>query len=51
MFMFPKCLLDEVRALRIPVDFIEIFDLSNVPYYEGATELSLHRRLIQGYHS
>ncbi|KAF8524170.1 Spt20 family-domain-containing protein [Gautieria morchelliformis] len=28
-------LLDEVRALRIPVDFIEIFDMAQLPYYEG----------------
>ena len=33
-----KGLLDEVRALRIPVDFIEIFDWAHVPYYEGSVE-------------
>ncbi|GJJ11445.1 hypothetical protein Clacol_005678 [Clathrus columnatus] len=30
-----SALLDDVNALRIPVDFIEIFDSANVPYYEG----------------
>ncbi|KAF8579913.1 hypothetical protein K439DRAFT_1358359 [Ramaria rubella] len=40
-------LLDDVRALRIPVDFIEIFDMANVPYYEGCmiVESIDHRKL------
>lgn len=36
VLMLLQGLLDEVRALRIPVDFIEIFDAASVPYYEGA---------------
>jgi transcription factor SPT20 len=41
-----KGLLDEVRALRIPVDFIEIFDMAHVPYYEGGVKLLGHQRLL-----
>ncbi|KIJ55209.1 hypothetical protein M422DRAFT_239837 [Sphaerobolus stellatus SS14] len=42
-------LLDEVRALRIPVDFIEIFDMAGVPYYEGCmiVEKTDHRKQKQ----
>ncbi|KIL65646.1 hypothetical protein M378DRAFT_521410 [Amanita muscaria Koide BX008] len=28
-------LLDDIRAQRIPVDFLEIFDNARVPFYEG----------------
>ncbi|KAF8517924.1 Spt20 family-domain-containing protein [Hysterangium stoloniferum] len=39
-------ILEEVRALRIPVDFIEVFQAANVPYYEGCmiVETTDHRK-------
>ena len=28
-------MLDDVRAQRIPADFLELFDAANVPFYDG----------------
>lgn len=29
-------MLDDIRAQRIPVDYLELFDQAKVPYYDGA---------------
>ncbi|KAF7289062.1 hypothetical protein HMN09_01354400 [Mycena chlorophos] len=34
-------LLDDIRAHRIPVDFLEIFDAAKVPFYEGCMIVEL----------
>lgn len=30
-----QSLLDDIRGHRIPVDFLELFDLARVPFYDG----------------
>lgn len=30
-----QSLLDDIRAHRIPVDFLELFDAARVPFYDG----------------
>ncbi|KZS94385.1 hypothetical protein SISNIDRAFT_41295 [Sistotremastrum niveocremeum HHB9708] len=30
-----SAILEDIRALRVPVDFLEIFDEAKVPFYEG----------------
>lgn len=30
-----QSLLDDIRAQRIPVDFLELFDSAKVPFYDG----------------
>lgn len=30
-----QCLLDDIRAHRIPVDFLDLFDAVKVPFYDG----------------
>ena len=30
-----KSLLDDIRAQRIPVDLLDLFDVEKVPFYEG----------------
>ena len=30
-----QSLLDDIRAHRIPVDFLELFDSAKVPFYDG----------------
>ncbi|KAJ6457416.1 Spt20 family-domain-containing protein [Mycena vitilis] len=41
-----SCLLDDIRAHRIPVDFLDLFDAVKVPFYEGCmiVELLDYRR-------
>ncbi|KAF8141930.1 Spt20 family-domain-containing protein [Boletus edulis] len=34
-------LLDDVRAHRIPVDYLELFDSANVPFYDGCMLVEL----------
>ncbi|KDQ50742.1 hypothetical protein JAAARDRAFT_199735 [Jaapia argillacea MUCL 33604] len=34
-------LLDDIRAQRIPVDFLELFDSARVPFYEGCLIVEL----------
>ncbi|KAJ7065397.1 Spt20 family-domain-containing protein [Mycena amicta] len=34
-------LLDDIRAHRIPVDFLDIFDAAKVPFYEGCMIVEL----------
>ncbi|TEB33050.1 hypothetical protein FA13DRAFT_1627386 [Coprinellus micaceus] len=34
-------LLDDIRAHRIPVDFLELFDSARVPFYEGCMVVEL----------
>lgn len=34
---FVKALLDDIRAQRIPVDLLDLFDVEKVPFYEGAS--------------
>lgn len=34
-------LLDDIRAQRIPVDFLEAFDAANVPFYDGCMIVEL----------
>ncbi|KAJ7230459.1 Spt20 family-domain-containing protein, partial [Mycena pura] len=36
-----SCLLDDIRAHRIPVDFLDIFDASKVPFYDGCMIVEL----------
>lgn len=31
----PQCILDDIRAHRIPVDFLGLFDDARVPFYDG----------------
>ena len=37
-----KSLLDDIRAQRIPVDLLELFDAENVPFYEGTLRATIH---------
>jgi len=37
-----KSLLDDIRAQRIPVDLLELFDVENVPFYEGTLLATVH---------
>ena len=30
-----QCILDDIRAHRIPVDFLDLFDAADVPFYDG----------------
>lgn len=30
-----QSVLDDIRAFRIPADFLSLFDAANVPYYDG----------------
>ena len=30
-----QSLLDDIRAQRIPVDFLELFDTAKLPFYDG----------------
>ena len=39
-----KSLLDDIRAQRIPVDLLDLFDTENVPFYEGALPATIRRR-------
>ncbi|KAJ7663874.1 Spt20 family-domain-containing protein [Mycena polygramma] len=36
-----SCLLDDIRAHRIPVDFLDLFDAVKVPFYEGCMIVEL----------
>ncbi|KAL6307222.1 Spt20 family-domain-containing protein [Sparassis latifolia] len=35
-------LLDDIRAQRIPVDFLELFDSVGLPFYDGCMIVELH---------
>lgn len=35
----PQCILDDIRAHRIPVDFLDLFDAADVPFYDGTLTL------------
>ena len=37
-----KSLLDDIRAQRIPVDLLELFDVECVPFYEGTLRATAH---------
>jgi transcription factor SPT20 len=37
-----KSLLDDIRAHRIPIDFLELFDSARVPFYEGQFTSSVY---------
>jgi len=37
-----KSLLDDIRAQRIPVDLLELFDVESVPFYEGTLRTTVH---------
>jgi transcription factor SPT20 len=46
-----QSLLDDVRAHRIPVDYLELFDIARVPFYDGelhSLEQGLHFMLSLG---
>jgi len=34
-YLDSQSLLDDIRGHRIPVDFLELFDLARVPFYDG----------------
>jgi transcription factor SPT20 len=34
--------LDDIRAQRIPVDLLELFDTEQVPFYEGLSKATIH---------
>lgn len=34
--MCAQSLLDDIRAQRVPVDFLELFDAAKVPFYDGS---------------
>ena len=36
-----KSLLDDIRAQRIPVDLLELFDAESVPFYEGTQRTAI----------
>ncbi|KAJ7249507.1 Spt20 family-domain-containing protein [Mycena haematopus] len=36
-----SCLLDDIRAHRIPVDFLDLFDAVKVPFYDGCMIVEL----------
>ncbi|KAF8211129.1 Spt20 family-domain-containing protein [Mycena galopus ATCC 62051] len=36
-----SCLLDDIRAHRIPVDFLDLFDAVSVPFYNGCMIVEL----------
>jgi transcription factor SPT20 len=36
-----QSLLDDIRAHRIPVDFLELFDSAKVPFYDGVSTRTL----------
>jgi len=40
-----QCILDDIRAHRIPVDFLDIFESAKVPFYDG-TPLAVHVPLL-----
>ncbi|KAF7770675.1 hypothetical protein Agabi119p4_6649 [Agaricus bisporus var. burnettii] len=35
------CILDDIRANRIPVDFLDLFDSAKVPFYDGCMIVEL----------
>ncbi|TFY56188.1 hypothetical protein EVJ58_g7792, partial [Rhodofomes roseus] len=35
-------LLDDIRAQRIPVDFLELFDTAKLPFYDGCMIVEVH---------
>ncbi|KAG7085615.1 hypothetical protein E1B28_003164 [Marasmius oreades] len=35
------CIFDDIRAHRIPVDFLELFDKANIPFYDGCMIVEL----------
>lgn len=37
-----QSLLDDIRAQRIPVDLLELFDTEKVPFYEGPSQATSH---------
>jgi len=37
-----QSLLDDIRAHRIPIDFLELFDSARVPFYEGQCTLTVY---------
>ncbi|PFH50991.1 hypothetical protein AMATHDRAFT_40421 [Amanita thiersii Skay4041] len=39
-------LLDDIRAQRIPVDFLEIFDSARVPFYDGSSSPKSFPRVL-----
>lgn len=47
-----QSLLDDIRAQKIPTDFLELFDAARLPFYEGCTRsinLDVRHRL-SGFH-
>ncbi|KXN86738.1 SAGA complex subunit spt20 [Leucoagaricus sp. SymC.cos] len=36
-----QCILDDIRAHRIPVDFLDLFDAAKVPFYDGCMIVEL----------
>ena len=39
----PQSVLDDIRSQHIPVDFLDVFDGFQLPYYEGKENATLNQ--------